>query len=240
MAEAARPDETAESDGSVGLERVDAVRIPVGGSVSRDFTATVDLAPTASMDVAAITLAGTTSAEASLGMSDHPRDFTAGTLTAAGVNDLATSHGFSSFVAANGPVAGVDAFPDRWVGLGVLGPRNTASRPTVSSGRSRTLALMMTTPRRRTCSGRSSGMDGSQGSGAGCPRTGASTSSDGGDDGDSGGDGSGTEGGEGGSGSAEDDEGAGCSIGQCSDHALAALVLGIAFAGLGTRRRGDA
>ena len=47
----------------LNVDMEQAKQIPVGNSVSRDFTAVVDLAPTATRDSAGISLAGTTSAE---------------------------------------------------------------------------------------------------------------------------------------------------------------------------------
>src|SRR5690606_20300935 len=46
---------------TVGME--EAKQLPVGSNTSRDFTAVVDIAPTASRDAAGISLAGTTGAE---------------------------------------------------------------------------------------------------------------------------------------------------------------------------------
>nr|WP_255216769.1 TonB-dependent receptor [Pseudenhygromyxa sp. WMMC2535] len=51
----------AASSMTVGME--EAKKLPVGGDTSRDFTAVVDIAPTASRDAAGISLAGTTGAE---------------------------------------------------------------------------------------------------------------------------------------------------------------------------------
>ncbi len=54
---------TADTAASTQIDMEQAKNLPVGGSTSRDFTAVVDLSPTASKDSAGISLAGTTGAE---------------------------------------------------------------------------------------------------------------------------------------------------------------------------------
>ncbi len=53
----------ADTAASTAVDMEQAKNLPVGGDTSRDFTAVVDLAPTASRDAAGISLAGTTGAE---------------------------------------------------------------------------------------------------------------------------------------------------------------------------------
>jgi hypothetical protein len=55
------PQGTTSTGIKIGME--EAKKLPVGSNTSRDFTAVVDLAPTASRDAAGISLAGTTGAE---------------------------------------------------------------------------------------------------------------------------------------------------------------------------------
>jgi hypothetical protein len=61
MVEAAPVQSTSSAAMTVSMEQ--ARQLPVGSSTSRDFTAVVDIAPTASRDAAGISLAGTTGAE---------------------------------------------------------------------------------------------------------------------------------------------------------------------------------
>ncbi len=107
-----------------------AKNIPVGESTSREFTAVVDMAPAASRDAAGISLAGSTSAETRLMVVGGAtvESFAPGTLTAAGVDDLATSGGFARFMAENGPVDPMPRLGRRWVGLQILDPRGRPAR----------------------------------------------------------------------------------------------------------------
>ncbi|HLT36892.1 MAG TPA: carboxypeptidase regulatory-like domain-containing protein, partial [Enhygromyxa sp.] len=61
VVEAAPVASNAAASMTVGME--EAKQLPVGSNTSRDFTAVVDIAPTASRDAAGISLAGTTGAE---------------------------------------------------------------------------------------------------------------------------------------------------------------------------------
>lgn len=69
----------------IGME--EAKKLPVGSSTARDFTAVVDMAPTATRDAAGLSLAGTTGAESAYVIDGANVNASAGTLTVATIDD---------------------------------------------------------------------------------------------------------------------------------------------------------
>jgi hypothetical protein len=95
LIEVAAFDTSAGTSEDLSIDMGEAKKLPVGSSTSRDFTAVVDMAPTASRDAAGISLAGTTGAESAYTIDGANVNMSAGTLTVATLDDNLEHHSLS-------------------------------------------------------------------------------------------------------------------------------------------------